>query len=62
MNEIIITALISSVVAGAVSAIASSQLTIAGLRVHIEYLKQADERHEKAITRAHERIDSVEKG
>lgn len=59
MNEIILTAGISSVIAGVVSAFFSSQLTIAGLRVHIEYLKDTAARHDKAITRAHGRIDRL---
>lgn len=59
MNEIIATAGISSIVAGAVSAFLSSQLTIAALRVHIEYLRETGARHEQAITRAHARIDEI---
>jgi len=56
VSLIIVTALI----AGAISAVGSSILTIAGLRVQIGYLEKADERHEKAITRAHERIDEIQ--
>lgn len=59
MNEIILTAGISSVIAGVVSAFFSSQLTIAGLRVHIEYLKNTADRHDRAISRAHGRIDRL---
>lgn len=56
LTTIILTALVS----GAITAIGSSILTIAGLRVQIKYLEQADERHEKGITRAHQRIDEIQ--
>jgi len=48
---------ITAVVTGGVSAIA----TVAGLRVHIEYLRAGQGRNEKAIARAHDRIDAIEK-
>lgn len=37
----------------------SSGLTIAGLRVHIIYLRETLTRHESAISRAHSRIDQL---
>jgi prefoldin subunit 5 len=46
---------------GFVTAVCSSLLTIAGLRVQIKYLEQADEKHDKAIVRAHERIDEMQR-
>jgi len=51
--------LMTAIVTGAVSAGGASLLTVAGLRVHVEYLKKATEDNEKAITRAHTRIDSM---
>jgi hypothetical protein len=53
--------ILSAVAAGIVSAIGSALLVVAALRVHIEYLRQADDRHEKSITRAHQRIDDIER-
>ncbi len=57
--DIIITALIT----GTMAAVGSSLLTVAGLRVHIEYLRKADEKHDANIISAHRRIDELlEKG
>ncbi len=36
--------------------------TIAALRVHIMYLREAIRRVESSVTRAHERIDKLESG
>lgn len=51
------TALIAAVVSGLVSSLG----TIAALKVHITYLRETLERHEKAIQRAHDRLDEHEK-
>lgn len=56
LTLIIITALI----AGAISSVGSSLLTIAGLRVQIGYIEKNIEKIEKANTRAHERIDDLQ--
>lgn len=50
---------IQPMITGAVAAIGSSLLTVAGLRVHIEYLRKADERHDADIKDAHRRIDEI---
>jgi len=50
----------TAVLTGAISAGGASILTVAGLRVHVEYLKQATENNDKAITRAHSRIDELQ--
>jgi hypothetical protein len=39
----------------------SAGMTIAALRVHILYLRETVHRHNRAIERAHERIDALEK-
>lgn len=50
-----------SIVTGAITGSVSSQRTIAALLVHIEYLRSHIHRHEETITRAHARIDNLEK-
>lgn len=50
-----------SVVTGAITGSVSSQRTIAALLVHIDYLRSHIHRHEETITRAHARIDNLEK-
>jgi len=52
--------ILTAVLTGAISAGGASILTVAGLRVHVEYLKQATENNDKAISRAHSRIDSLQ--
>lgn len=54
MNDIAL-AILSSVLTGFLS----TGLTVAALKVHIQYLRDHVERHEKAIQRAHRRIDSI---
>lgn len=39
----------------------SAAVTIAALRIHIQYLRETVARQETTINRAHERIDGVEK-
>lgn len=53
--EMIMIALIT----GGICSIGSSLLTVAGLRVHIDYLRKADAKHEENITYAHKRIDEI---
>lgn len=50
-----------SIVTGAITGSVSSQRTIAALLVHIEYLRSHIHRHEETITRAHLRIDNLER-
>lgn len=50
-----------SVITGFISGGLSSQRTIAALTVHIDYLRADIARHDAAITRAHERVDRLEK-
>lgn len=56
MDSVLITALITGVASGGLSAIA----TVAALKVHITWLRETVQRHERAIERAHQRIDRVE--
>lgn len=46
---------------GVVTGALSTFSTVIALRVHITYLRETATRHETAITRAHERIDNVER-
>lgn len=39
----------------------SAASTVIGLKVHINYLKDAITRHESEISKAHERIDDLQK-
>ena len=57
----VLIAVLVSIVTGAISGSVSSQRTIAALLVHIEYLRSHIHRHEETITRAHARIDNLEK-
>jgi hypothetical protein len=57
----VLIAVLVSVVTGAISGSVSSQRTIAALLVHIEYLRSHIHRHEETISRAHQRIDNLEK-
>ena len=57
--EAIAVAVIASGITGVISAVAASQLTIAGLRVQMTYLERSLEKHDAAIIRAHERIDEI---
>lgn len=50
-----------SVITGAITGSVSSQRTIAALLVHIDYLRSHIHRHEETISRAHQRIDNLEK-
>ncbi len=56
-TEQLVTILLSAVVTGGFSGI----ITVAGVKVHIAYLKESVTRNEKATIRAHERVDRVEK-
>ncbi len=53
----LVTIILSAVVTGGFSAF----VTVAGVKVHISYLKEAATRNEKAVQRAHERIDTIDK-
>ncbi|NIB44756.1 hypothetical protein HBA55_34570 [Pseudomaricurvus alkylphenolicus] len=57
MIEQLVPVIIASAVTGGVSTFA----TVVALKVHINYLREAIARHEAAITRAHARIDSMER-
>lgn len=65
MDEVkLLEVIITAIVTGAVSSVA----TIAGLRVHILYIRERLEDHRKrfemienSIARAHTRVDSIEK-
>jgi len=48
---------LTAAITGSISTIA----TVSALKVHINYLREAIERHEAAIIRAHDRIDNLEK-
>lgn len=54
-------ALLISVITGAIAGQVGAQKTIAALVVHIDYLRSHVDRHEKAIARAHERIDQLDR-
>jgi hypothetical protein len=73
LMPIIITALVSAIVAGGISAVFGSILTTTALRVQITYLEKECERLDRTITkdvarldaalnRAHERVDDLERG
>lgn len=53
----LVTVLLTAVITGGFSTIT----TVAALKVHINYLRESIARHEKAITRAHGRIDSIDR-
>jgi hypothetical protein len=57
----LVTAVLVSIVTGAIAGNVASQRTIAALIVHIDYLRSHIDRHEETITRAHRRIDDLEK-
>lgn len=38
----------------------SAAMTVVALRVHIQYLRESVARQERAIQRAHERIDEIQ--
>ncbi len=52
----LITMIITALVTGGFSTFT----TVIALKVHINYLREAINRHEKAITRAHNRIDQID--
>ena len=58
MEAEVIKIIITAVATGAISAFT----TVSALRVHINYLRENLTRHESAISRAHERIDHIERG
>lgn len=47
--------------ASVISGTSCGGLVLAGLRVHIQYLREIVQRHEQAIQRAHERIDQMQR-
>ena len=51
----LLTIIYTAIVTGGVSAIA----TVGALKVHINYLREGQERNERAIARAHKRIDEL---
>lgn len=57
----LIMAVLVSIVTGAIAGNVASQRTIAALIVHIDYLRSHIDRHEETISRAHRRIDDLEK-
>lgn len=56
MNEVVL-AIVASVITGAVSTLG----TIGALRVHITYLRENVVELKGAVTRAHSRIDMIER-
>lgn len=57
----LVMAVLVSVVTGSIAGNIASQRTIAALIVHIDYLRSHIDRHEETISRAHRRIDDLEK-
>ncbi len=57
----LVMAVLVSIVTGAIAGNVASQRTIAALIVHIDYLRSHIDRHEETISRAHRRIDDLEK-
>lgn len=57
MQETMLMVIITSVLTGGFSAIS----TVMALKVHIAYIRETLVRHEKALDRAHLRLDVVEK-
>jgi hypothetical protein len=54
-------AVMVSIITGAIAGSVASQRTIAALIVHVEYLRSHIDRHESTISRAHQRIDEIER-
>ena len=57
----LVMAVLVSIVTGSIAGNVASQRTIAALIVHIDYLRSHIDRHEETISRAHRRIDDLEK-
>lgn len=53
------TIIITALVAGAIASVGGAILTVAALRVHIDYLRQACSDNKSGLQRAHERIDEI---
>jgi len=53
--------LITMVVTAIITAGFGTITTVTALRVHINYLREGQQRNEQAITRAHNRIDELDK-
>lgn len=51
--------IITVLITGGITGIISTVTTVIALRVHLKYLIESIERHEKAIARAHDRIDNL---
>lgn len=54
-GEQMVTAIVTAVLSGGVSAMSA----VVALRVHVAWIKETLERHEKAISRAHARVDEL---
>lgn len=52
---------VSVIASSVLTGIVSTMGTVKALGVHIAYLREAIERQERAIERAHQRIDEIEK-
>ncbi|NIB44733.1 hypothetical protein HBA55_34455 [Pseudomaricurvus alkylphenolicus] len=53
--------IISTILVSVATGVVSTTGTVIALKVHITYLREAIARHEAAITRAHARIDTIER-
>ncbi len=56
-SDQIITMIVTAMITGGFSTFT----TVTALKVHINYLRESINRHEQAITRAHNRIDHIDK-
>jgi hypothetical protein len=56
-SDQIITMIVTAIITGGFSTVT----TVTALKVHINYLRESIARHEQAITRAHNRIDHIDK-
>lgn len=54
----VVSAIVTAVLSGAISAMSA----VVALRVHVAWIKETLERHEKAISRAHARVDELKGG
>ena len=53
--------MISAILAAAGTGIFSAVVTVAAMKVHIAYIRETLEKHYQTISRAHQRIDELEK-
>lgn len=56
-----VTEIVSVIVSSVLTGIVSTMGTVKALGVHIAYLRESLDRHERAIERAHQRIDEIDK-